>query len=377
MFSTIINKLGGDRAIWAVVFLLALCSVLAVYSSTGTIAYKMKEGNTEWYVVKHIGLLMAGLALMILCYKIPYIRYSQMSPVLLVIAVPLLIFTLLYGVELNNARRWVTVPVIDLTFQSSDFAKLALIIYVARSISAKQDYIKDFNSAFLPIIVPIIVVCTLIAPADLSSAILLLLTCLLLMFMGRVAIRYIFVLIIMGIFAFAFLLMIGKAAPDIVRVETWEKRMQNFVGKGDGGDYFQVEQAKIAVSEGGLFGVGPGNSTTRNRLPHPYSDYIYAIIIEEYGLFGGGVVILLYLTLFFRCVRLVTKSPKAFGAMLALGLSLSLVLQAFMNMAVVVNIVPVTGLTLPLVSMGGTSLLFTCISIGIILSVSRYIEKLA
>ncbi len=375
MFHIILQRLGGDKVIWTIVFLLALFSVLAVYSSTGTIAYKLKDGNTEWYVIKHIGLLAAGLALMYLCYLTPYIRYNQMSPVLLVMAVPLLIFTLMYGVELNDARRWVTVPVINLTFQSSDFAKLALIIYVARSISAKQEYIKDFNSAFLPIIVPVIIICTLIAPSDLSTAILLLLTCLLLMFMGRVAMKYIFLLIIGGVFAFSFLLMIGRAAPDIVRVKTWENRMQNFIGEGDGKDYFQVEQAKIAISEGGLFGVGPGNSTTRNRLPHPYSDYIYAIIIEEYGLLGGGVVILLYLMLFFRCVRLVTKSPKAFGAMVALGLSLSLVLQAFMNMAVVVNLVPVTGLTLPLVSMGGTSLLFTCVSIGIILSVSRYIER--
>jgi len=244
-------------------------------------------------------------------------------------------------------------------------------MYLAREISTKQETIKDLKSAFLPILAPVLVICGLIAPADLSTAILLFITSLLLMFIGRVNFKYIGLLILLGIVMFAILIILAEFSP-LVRLDTWVLRTRDFVTNSEGG--YQIQQAKIAISEGSWFGVGPGNSAQRNYLPHAYSDFIYAIIVEEYGLFGGFVIIALYVGILLRCVRLVTLSPKAFGAMLALGLTLSLVMQALANMAVSVHLVPVTGLTLPLMSMGGTSLLFTSIAVGMILSVSKYIE---
>ncbi len=366
-------SLGGDRAIWLIVALLSILSLLAVYSATGTLAYRKHGGDTEFYLIKHLMLLTGGWGLMYVCYLIHYKRYSRWAPVALLIAIPLLIYTLFFGDSINEAARWITVPIVNVSFQSSDFAKLALIMYIARTIAGKQEYIKELKEAFVPIIVPVLVICGLIAPADLSTAILLFVTCLLLMFIGRVNLKYIGLLILLGFVMFSVLIVLAEFAPSIVRLDTWVERTKDFVTNREGGA--QIRQAKIAISEGGFFGLGPGNSVQGNYLPHVYSDFIYAIIIEEYGLFGGMVVIGLYMALLFRCVRLVTLSPKAFGAMLALGLSLSLVIQALMNMAVSVHLVPVTGLTLPLVSMGGTSLLFTCIAVGMVLSVSKYIEK--
>ncbi len=365
-------ELKGDRVIWAIILLLAVFSLLAVYSSTGALAYRERGGDTIYYLFKHGVLLGAGLLIVYSCHLLHYSRYSRWAPVMLALSVPLLVYTLLLGTELNEARRWIQLPVIGLTFQTSDFAKIATIVYVARSISGKQEYIKDFKSAFLPIILPVLIVCGLIAPADLSSALLLFLICILMMVIGRVDIRYIGLLFMLGTWLFAMLYLLGKNAPNVIRVDTWESRMEEFMSEEPG---FQVTQAKIAMANGGLFGVGPGNSLQRNYLPSPYSDFIYAIIVEEYGLLGGVVIISLYLLLFFRVTRLVTKSSKAFGAMVALGLSLAIVLQAFVNIAVAVNLVPVTGLTLPLISRGGTSILFTCVAFGIILSVSKYIES--
>jgi cell division protein FtsW len=300
-------------------------------------------------------------------------QYNKWAPVLFLIAIPLLIYTMFYGANLNDARRWIQLPFIDRTFQTSDFAKLALIIYVARAISVRQDYIKDLKGAFIPIILPVVIVCGLIAPADLSTAALLFMTCLLMMVIGRVQLKYVFLLIVLGVVLMALLIAIGTAFPEMVRVDTWVSRMQEFITGSDG---YQVTQAKIAIANGGWFGEGPGNSMQRNFLPLAYADFIYAIICEEYGLIGGFMVMVLYLLLFVRCTGLVTRFPKAFGAMLAIGLSLNLVIQAFLNIAVSVDLVPVTGLTLPMISMGGTSTLFTCISFGIILSVSRYLDRM-
>ncbi|MFT5801595.1 MAG: cell division protein FtsW, partial [Nonlabens sp.] len=232
---------------------------------------------------------------------------------------------------------------------------------------------KDFKSAFLPIIVPILIICGLIAPADLSSALLLFVTCIGMMFLGRVAVQYIFLLLLLGIVVFAGLIVIGEFFPDFVRTDTWIERLRAFLEETEPGH--QILHSKIAIANGGIFGAGPGNSVMRNYLPAPYSDFIYAMICEEYGLVGGFTIICLYVFLFFRCVSIVTRAPKAFGAMLVMGLGMLMVIQALANMAVTVQLVPVTGLTLPLVSMGGTSIVFTCISFGMILSVSRYIEK--
>ncbi|MFT5833234.1 MAG: cell division protein FtsW [Cognaticolwellia sp.] len=367
-----LRTLQGDKVIWMIVALLSVFSILAVYSATGTLAYKHDYATN--YVMRHITLLMGGLILMYLAHYLHYLRYSQWAPIMIAIAVPLLLYTIIFGLEINDARRWIEIPVIKMTFQASDFAKLALIMYVARTISTKQDYIKDFQSAFLPIIIPIVLICGLIAPADLSSALLLFLTCVLLMFMGRVDIKYILLLLVAGIAMFGFLVVLSDSFPDYFRVDVWANRLDSFLTNKDG--EFQVQQGKMAIADGGFLGVGPGNSFQRNYLPSAYADFIYAIIVEEYGLLGGFTILALYITLFVRCVRLVTISSKAFGAMLALGLSLLLVLQALVNMAVVVHLVPVTGLTLPMISMGGTSMMFTCISIGMILSVSRYVQKI-
>ncbi len=366
-------ELRGDRAIWMIVAVLALFSILAVYSATGHVAFNYRGGNTEFYLIKHTIFVAGGLFLTYLCYIMHYTQYSRVAPILLMISIPLLVYTIAFGVEVNEARRWVEIPFVGLTFQTSDFAKLALIIYVARAISSKQDYIKDFNSAFLPIIVPILIICSLIAPSDLSSALILFFTCTVMMFLGRVSVKYIMLLVFLGIVVFACLIIVGQFFPDIVRVGTWITRLTDFWNDPEGA--YQIQHSKIAIANGSWFGQGPGNSVMRNYLPNPFSDFIYAIICEEYGIVGGFIIISLYVLLFFRCVSIVTRSPKAFGAMLALGLGLTVVVQALANIAVSVHLVPVTGLTLPMVSMGGTSIIFSCIAFGMILSVSRYIEK--
>jgi cell division protein FtsW len=368
-------ELRGDRAIWAILAVLAIFSILIVYSSTGTLSYKKMGGNTETILIKHLVIVGGGLFLAYVAHLTHYMKYSKWAPTLLIISVPMLIYTIAFGVDINEARRWIEVPFVGITFQASDFAKLALIIYIAREISSKQDYIKDFNSAFVPIIVPVLIICGLIAPADLSTAILLFFTCVAMMFVGRVALQYIALLLMLGIVVFASLVLLGEFFPEAIRSETWISRVKDFMNEPDGG--YQVRQAKIAMANGEWIGLGPGNSIQRNYLPSPYSDFIYAIFIEEYGILGGGLLVFLYLLLFFRITRLVTKSSKAFGAMVAIGLSISLVVQAFINIAVSVHLVPVTGVTLPMISMGGTSILFTCISFGIILSVSKYIESVA
>ncbi|MEM1217398.1 MAG: FtsW/RodA/SpoVE family cell cycle protein [Bacteroidota bacterium] len=366
-------ELRGDRVIWMVVALLAIFSILSVYSATGSLAFRERGGDTEAFLVKHGFILGLGLFLTYVCYVIHYTRYKVVAPYLLIIAIPLLVYTIVLGPDINQARRWIELPFIGLTFQTSDFAKFALVIFVAREITRHKDYIKDFNKAFLPIIVPVIIIVGLIAPADLSTAIILFTTCVAMLFIGRVDLKYIILLLFLGVVVFALLITIGQFFPEVIRVETWVSRVSEFLADPKGG--FQVRHAKMAIAQGELFGLGPGNSVMRNYLPAPYSDFIYAIICEEYGLFGGFVILSLYVMLFVRTTSLVAKSPKAFGAMVAMGLSLNLVMQALANMAVSVHLVPVTGLTLPRVSMGGTSVLFTCMAFGIILSVSKYIEQ--
>ncbi len=368
-------ELRGDRVIWMILAVLSIFSILTVYSSTGTIAYKLSGGNTTGYLMKHVVILGFGLFLAYLAYLTPYMRFMKMAPWLWLIAFGLLVFTLAFGKDINHARRWIEIPFINLTFQTSDFGKLALILLVSREITRHKDYIKDFNKAFMPIILPIIIICGLIAPADLSTAIVLFVTCFAMMFIGRVDFKFMALLILMAIVSFAFLLVIHKFAPDVVRVDTWISRVQDWIGSSEGG--FQNQQAKIAIANGEFFGMGPGNSIQRNYLPTPYADFIFAVFCEEYGLVGSFLLLSLYVMLFFRVTRLVTISEKSFGAMVAVGLSLNIVIQALANMAISVHLVPVGGLTLPMVSWGGTSVLFTCLFFGIILSVSRYIEAAA
>lgn len=376
--STVIARLSaelrGDRSIWAVIAVFAVFSLLAVYSSTGTLAYLKQGGNTEAYLIRHGIILIGGLVLVYVVHLMNYSLFSRLAPGLMMIAIPLLLYTLVFGVNINDARRWIEIPFVGRTFQTSDLAKLALILYVARTISGKQEYIKDLHSAFIPIIVPVLIVCGLIAPADLSSAVLLFFTCVLMMVVGRVSLQYIGLLLFLGVVTFGVLVTLGNYFPDYIRVETWISRVNDFMFDPNGG--YQVQQAKIAIANGEWFGDGPGNSIQRNYLPSPYADFIYAIICEEYGIIGGAILISMYVVLFFRVTRLVTKSPKAFGAIVAIGLSISMVLQAFINIAVSTHLVPVTGVTLPMVSMGGTSIMFSCLAFGVILSVSRYVESL-
>lgn len=376
----LLKRVKGDPVIWGVVILLSIFGLLAVYSSTGSLAFKQKGGNTEFYLFKQLFFIMMGLGLMWLAHLLDYRYYSRISQLLLYISYPLLLYTLLFGVEINNAARWMAIPGTGLTFQTSDLAKLGLIMYVARFLSKRQDTIHIARSAFLPLLGAVVGICVLIAPANLSTALVLFSTCLLLMFLGRIPLKFILAVVASGVIFFTLIATLVMQMPEesiqkVARLSTWKARIENFMGdEQDINGSYQNIQAKIAIARGGLIGQGPGNSVQRNFLPESYSDFIYAIILEEYGLIGGIALICLYLVLLYRSIRIVIRSPKAFGALLAVGLSFSLVIQAFINMAVAVNIFPVTGLALPLISMGGTSTLFTSMAIGIILSVSRYSE---
>lgn len=365
----------GDRIIWAVIFVLSVFSILAVYSSTGTLAYQRMGGNTTYYLIRHSVILFIGIGIIFIIHLIPYKYYSRLSQFFLYLVIPLLFITLLAGTSFNQAPRWLTLPGLGFTIQTSDFAKLALIMYIARALSLKQQVIKSYKEAFVPIMVPVILVCVLILPANLSTALILFGTSIILMFIGRISIKHLFALAGIGVLVVS--LFIGGALliDREGRIITWKNRIEDYIS-GESKENYQVEQSKIAIATGGLFGKTPGKSVQRNFLPNPYSDFIFAIIIEEYGLIFGGLPILFaYLFLLFRAGVIVKKSTRTFPAFLTIGLVITIVFQAMVNMAVAVNLFPVTGQTLPLVSMGGSSLLFTSIAFGIILSVSRGIEK--
>lgn len=370
----LLSKVKGDKYIWLVVFVLSVFSILAVYSSTETLAYKSAGGNTEYYLIKHTTILLFGIFLMYLSHLIPFKYYSRIAQILLWVSIPALLYTMFLGAEVNDASRWITLPVINLTFQTSDLARFALIMYTARVLAKKQDNMDSFKEAFIPVILPIAIVCALILPENLSTSIVLFFTCIVLMFVGRVNFKYIMLTIGSGMVLLAIIIGLSYLMPDQGRLGTWNTRVETFIHGGDNDENYQVQQAKIAIAKGQIFGVGPGNSTQKDFLPYPYADFIYATIIEEYGLIGGVIFIFLYLVFLYRCIKIVTKAPNSFGAFLAVGLGLCLCIQAFANMGVAVNLLPTTGLTLPFVSMGGTSLWFTSLSIGIILSVSREIE---
>ncbi len=373
MSGTLKKYFKGDPVIWAVIFLLSVFSLLAVYSSTGSLAYRFQGGNTSYYILKHTTILAMGIVIIYVTHLIPYKYFSRISQLLLMISIPLLLVTLIYGVTRNQASRWLSVPGLSLTFQTSDIAKLAIVMYTARILSKKQENIKDFKGAFRPIVIPLILVCVLVMPANLSTAMLIFATVFILMFVGRINLKYLFgmagiIVLLLGSF-----IAIALSADWEGRIGTWKNRIENYISADEGNNY-QVNQAKIAIVSGGLVKLRPGKSIQRNFLPHPYSDFIYAIVIEEYGLAGGVIVLALYLYLLFRAAVLVRKSSRTFPAFLAVGLAVMITFQALINMAVVVNILPVTGQPLPMISMGGSSLLFTCVALGIIQSVSRGIK---
>jgi cell division protein FtsW len=369
--NALLEKTKGDRWIWLIIILLSLISILAVYSATGTLAYKHGETVEKLLLTKHVIFVILGIGMIYISHLLDYKYYAGISKVLMIVTIPLLLYTLLFGASLNDASRWVKIPIIGLTFQTSDLAKLALITFLARMLTRKQEHIKDVKSAFVPIMGSVLAVFILIALANLSTALMLFGVSILLLIIGRISIKQIAIVCAGG---FVLLLLVVFLGP---RRDTYKSRINSFLHPElqHSDKTYQADQAKIALASGGVFGQGPGNSIQRNFLPHPYSDFIFAIIVEEYGLIGALVIIVLYLVLLYRCVRIVTQSPKAFGALLAAGLSFSLTIQAFANMAVAVGLGPVTGVPLPLVSMGGTSMIFTSIAFGIILSVSRDVEE--
>lgn len=364
----------GDRIIWGVILILLVVSLLTVYSSTDTLAYKNQSGDTMFYLFRQLKFILLGLVVMFFVHLIPFRVFSRISVVALYVAVPLLLFTLISGEARNEASRWLMIPGTGLTLQPSDFAKVALIMFIARVLSVNQHNMQDFRAVFLKLAVAVSLICVLILPANLSTAAIVFATAFTLMFIGRVPFKHLMMFLGIGIAGLAIFLLIATAMSQEGRINTWKNRIEAYV---DGeGDNFQADQAKVAIVRGGLFPNGPGTSTQRNLLPHPYSDFIYAIIIEEYGSLIGGVLLLaLYLWILFRTGLIVRKSKSTYAAFLAIGLSLGLVLQAFVNMAVAVGLLPVTGQTLPLVSMGGSSLLFNSIALGIILSISWGVKK--
>ena len=354
--------LKGDPLIWMVALVLSLLSILVVYSAVGSLAYRRMGGDTEYYLGKHVLLTLLSIGLMWVMHRIDYRYYYTLSKAALWIAVLLLILTLQFGVKFNEATRWLTIPFIDQSFQPADFARLALFVYIAGILSKNQHDEQGLKAAMVPILFWCASVCGLVALSDISSALLIGVTVFLMMFIGRVSLRY---LSMLGV---VLLLTGGAATIGGQRGRTAVSRVEHFFKQETP---YQMQQAYLAISSGGLIGKGPGKSDQRNVLPHAYSDFIYAIILEEYGLIGGVVVLLMYIVLLYRGSKVLLHTDRVFGGLLSVSLCVAIVAQALTNMAVAVGLLPVTGLPLPLVSMGGTSQLFMGILLGIVLSVSR------
>ncbi|MFA6127541.1 MAG: FtsW/RodA/SpoVE family cell cycle protein [Bacteroidales bacterium] len=372
----ILQLFKGDRVIWVLMVFLTIYSGLAVASSVAALGYR-DGGNVTMHIIRHIGFLVAGWGIIYFVHKIPYKNYSKLANFLLVIGGLLLAYTLVFGVHLNEAARSVRIPIIGGTFQSSDFAKIALIIFVARFLSRNQNEIHDFKKGFLKVLWVIVLICGLILPENFSTAAILFATCMVLLYVGRVKLLYLLSLAGAGILIFGVIILIGKTTNTGVREQTWENRIvQHFSGDSNPDEKFQSNKAKIAIANGGMIGKFAGHSTQRRSLPQAYSDFIYAIVIEEYGfLFGALPLMFLYLILMYRAGVIVRKCDRSFPAFLVVGLTVGLVIQAMVNMGVSSGLLPVTGQTLPWVSRGGTSIIFTAISIGIILGVSRSINE--
>lgn len=355
--------------IWFILFLLCFASLLAVYSATGSMAYRSGGHSTSYYLVKQLAFVVIGLSVAFLAHRVHYEHYLRWAPYVFVLAIILLILTMVSGLDINSAKRWLRIPIIGLSFQPSDLAKVGLILLLARALSLENFKLDDIKKYWFLLAI-ISVTCMLIAPMDLSTAAMLFITAMAIMFIGKVKSRYLILsAAIVGLMV-TLLFLAGTYLPGI-RTETWLSRLQSFMGDGNG---YQITQAKIAIADGGFFGQGPGNSMQRNFLPSPYSDFIYAIICEEYGIMGGLTIMSIYLLLLYRVTRLLNRCKRGFGILAAYGLCFGMVFQAFLNIAVSVDLMPVTGLTLPGVSMGGSSMIFTCLSFGIILSVSNHTE---
>lgn len=375
------GRLEGDKVIWMIALILSVWSLLSVYSAISSLAYKA-NGDSLRFLMKQGGLLVMGLGIMYAVHKVHYKYFARLANVVLVFAVLALVITLLFGADINEARRWLKVPFIGLTLQTSDFAKLALVLWLAKELHLRRERLNDFKGEVVPMLIRIGLVCGLILPADFSTAALLGIVALGMLFVGGVPFKGM-VSILGLLIAFGFTIYgVSKAAPDLIpRSETWFNRIEQFAGFHNASgseinihseDDYQIDLAQVAINRGGLLPSGPGSGTSRNFLPHPYSDMIYAFVIEEWGAILGGVgLALLYYILLFRSIQAARKCDRPFGSYLAMGLGLLITVQALINMGVAVRLFPTTGQPLPLVSYGGTSLIFTCLSIGMILAVSR------
>ncbi|CAH8288302.1 cell division protein FtsW [Mariniflexile fucanivorans] len=376
----ILNNIKGDRLIWAIVALLAIVSFLPVYSAASNLAYKSVGGNTFTFFIKHLVHLGLGFGIMYGVHKIPYRYFKGLSLVMIPIVLVLLGITMLQGttIEGANASRWIQIPIVGVSFQTSTLASVVLMIYVARYMSKIKDKEITFKSSILPLWVPVFMILALILPSNFSTTAIMFLMVLILVFLGGYPLRYIALILGMGLVGLVLFIMLAKltTGPLSVKVETWENRIKNYSNDEDTEADYQIEKAKIAIASGDIFGVGPGKSIQKNFLPQSSSDFIFAIIIEEYGLLGGFFIMILYLWLLFRIVIVAQKSDTVFGKLLVLGVGLPIVVQALINMAVAVELFPVTGQTLPLISSGGTSIWMTCLALGIILSVSAKREEI-
>jgi cell division protein FtsW len=377
---TLFNNIKGDRLIWAIVALMAIFSFLPVYSAASNLAYVGGIGSTFAFFVKHFMHLFLGFAIMYGVHRIPYRYFRGLSMVMMPIILVLLIVTMFQGntIEGSNASRWIQIPIVGMSFQTSTLASVVLMVYVARYLSKIKDKEISFQESILPLWIPVFLVLILILPANFSTAAILFVLVNILVFIGGYPIKYLGIIVGMGIIALVFFVLVAKAFPDAMpnRIDTWMNRIENFANGEDTEADYQIEKAKIAIASGGISGLGPGKSIQKNFLPQSSSDFIYAIIIEEYGLIGGLFLLSMYSWLLFRIIIVSQKSDTVFGKLLVLGVGLPIVFQALINMAVAVELFPVTGQTLPLISSGGTSIWMTCLAIGIVLSVSAKREEL-
>ncbi|MCA0151892.1 FtsW/RodA/SpoVE family cell cycle protein [Winogradskyella vincentii] len=370
----LLTQIKGDRAIWAIATLLAIFSFLPVYSAASNLAYTRGAGNTFSFFVKHFMHLFLGFSIMYGVHKVPYRYFRGLSMIMLPIVFVLLLVTLLQGTTIDgaNASRWIKIPIVNMSFQTSTLAAVVLMVYVARYLSKIKDKVVSFNETIIPLWAPVFLILILILPANFSTTAIIFTMIMMLAFIGGYPVKYLLIIIGTGILALTMFVLVAKAFPEAMpnRVDTWMNRIENFANGEDTEADYQIEKAKIAIASGGIQGVGPGKSRQKNFLPQSSSDFIFAIIIEEYGLLGGLFLLVLYSWLLFRIVIVSQKADTIFGKLLVLGVGLPIVFQALINMAVAVELFPVTGQTLPLISSGGTSIWMTCLAIGIILSVS-------
>jgi cell division protein FtsW len=373
------QRIKGDIVIWVIAILLSIASLLVVYSSTIALSYQ-RGTATEYFLFKQFVLVLFGMGLLYLAHLINFHYYSRLGQFLFYVSIPLLIATFFFaaGIESTYRHIHINLPVAGrMSFQPSDLAKLALIMFIARYLSKNQDAIRQLKPGLLKIFIPIIVICILILRSNLSTAVIIYISSLMLLFIGRAKFSHLSLLTLIGILGFGMLLGVAQIKPELLpRAKIWGERIEGFFAKGETKPpNIQVKHSEIAVAQGGLFGKGPGNSVQRYFLPLAYNDFVYAIIIEEYGLIGAVGVALLFMILLFRSMKIARRCRVKFGSYLVIGISLTMVFQALLNMAVAVGLLPVTGQPLPFLSMGGTSFWFSCLGLGIILSVSRSVEN--